>query len=177
MKIKLSMTLLACLIAVGYLLPQEDKKTIKLPKLSVEQKWDTAEGNLVYFIISGISYAKSKGETADDFGTWAGTVGCPYWKQIDSMTPAKFVQEISSNEQQFKDYQMEIVDAGKSFIKGRMKGFGKKWVTLMSLGGVTEDDYARFFNKKWAAIANCLGYKYKEDMVGEWTYFTVSKKE
>lgn len=156
---------------------QEKKQIVKLPVLNVEQKWEMAEGNLVYFIISGISYAKSKGEKPEDFGTWTGNVGCPYWKGLDSLTVSRFVQEISSNKQQFKDFQMEILDAEESLVKGRMKGFGTNLVKMFNLGGVTEDDYRRFFEKKWEAIANCVGFDYRQEVKGEWTYFTVSKKK
>jgi hypothetical protein len=154
---------------------QTQKITIQLPRLSVEQKWKTAEGNLVYFIVSGISYAKSKGETAEDFGTWAGNIGCPYWKTIDSLTPAKFVQEISNNKQQFKDFQMEIIAASSLVVKGKMKGYGNKILSFFDTGGVTEEDYVHFFNNKWMAIAKCVGLNYKQETIGEWVYFSVSK--
>ncbi|MEI8113548.1 MAG: hypothetical protein WCI54_07960 [Bacteroidia bacterium] len=177
MKTKLITLIILGVFAVTFVFSQEKNLEVKLPKLSVEQKWETAEGNLVYFIISGISYSKSKGETPEDFGAWTGQVGCPYWKGIANMTPAKFVQEISSNKQQFKDFQMEILSAEKSVVKGRMMGYGNKLVTMYNLGGVTEDDYVRFFKKKWETIAGCVGYQYKQEKKGDWTYFTVSEKK
>jgi hypothetical protein len=177
MKTKLISISFFILFTAAYAFSQEQNQAIKLPILTVEQKWETAEGNLVYFVISGISYAKSKGETPEDFGVWTGKVGCPYWKGIEHMTPGKFVQEISSNKQQFKDFQMEILNAEKSVVKGRMMGYGNKLVTLYNLGGVTEDEYVRFFKKKWETIAECVGYEYKQEKKGEWIYFTVSEKK
>jgi hypothetical protein len=177
MKIKLISTILIVFITSNYIFSQDLNQVIKLPQLTVEQKWETAEGNLVYFIISGISYAKSKGETPEDFGTWAGTIGCPYWKGMDSMSPAKFIQEISANKQQFKDFQMEILEAKKAFVKGRMKGYGDNLVTMYNMGGVTADEYTRFFNKKWVTIAHCVGLEYKQETNGEWVFFTVSEKK
>jgi len=156
---------------------QDKNETIKLPVLTVEQKWETAEGNLIYFVISGISYAKSKGQSAEDFGVWAGKVGCPYWQSMDSLTPVKFVQQISANKQQFKDFQMEILQAKNSNVKGRMKGFGNTMVTEYNLGGVTEDDYRRFFAKKWETIAGCVNLVYTQNVEGDWIYFTVSEKK
>jgi hypothetical protein len=52
---------------------------IELPKLTLQLKWETAESNLVYFIVCGISYAKFCGQTAEEFGTWAGQVAVPSW--------------------------------------------------------------------------------------------------
>jgi hypothetical protein len=37
---------------------------IALPQLTLQQKWETAESNLAYFIVCGISYAKAHGQTA-----------------------------------------------------------------------------------------------------------------
>lgn len=76
---------------------------IQLPIFSNDQRWETAESNIVYFIIAGISYAKSNGSSAAEFGAWTGTIGLPYWKSIEGMTPEKFVQEMYANEDQFKD--------------------------------------------------------------------------
>jgi hypothetical protein len=177
MKMKLVTTIVIAVFTANYILAQDINQVVKLPQLTVEQKWETAEGNLVYFVISGISYAKSKGETPEDFGAWTGTVGCPYWQSMDSMSPAKFVEQISANKQQFKGFQMEILEAKKSFVKGRMKGYGNDLVTMYNMGGVTEDDYTRFFNKKWETIAQCVGFEYRQEKNGEWVYFTVSEKK
>ena len=158
------------------LFSQSEKKTFELPKLTTDQRWETAEGNLVYFIISGISYAKSKGESAAEYGTWTGKIGCPYWKSIDSMSVTRFVQEMSANKQQFKDFQMEILENTASYVKGRMKGYGLNWLKMMDWGGVTENEYEEFFANKWKAIAHCLGFDYKQEAAGEWTIFNVSRK-
>ena len=50
---------------------------VELPQLTLEQKWRKAESNLIYFVVSGIAYAKSRGESAEDFGTFAGVVAAP----------------------------------------------------------------------------------------------------
>ncbi len=177
MKLKLVTTIVIAVFTANSVLAQDIDQVVKLPQLTVEQKWETAEGNLVYFVISGISYAKSKGETPEDFGAWTGKVGCPYWQSLDSMSPSKFVQEISANKQQFKGFQMEILEAKKSCVKGRMKGYGNNLVALYNMGGVTEDDYTRFFNKKWETIAHCVGFEYRQEKTGDWVYFTVSEKK
>ena len=173
MKHKIIIAAMVMISIVNVTYAQAKIGNVELPVLTVEQKWETAEGNLIYFVISGISYAKSKGQTAEDFGVWAGKVGCPYWQSMDSLTPAKFVQQISMNKQQFKNFQMEILEAKKSYVKGRMKGFGNTLVTEYNLGGVSEDDYRRFFAKKWETIAECVKLVYTQKTEGKWTYFTV----
>ena len=38
------------------------------------------------------------------------------------------------------------------------------------------DDYVRFFEKKWEAIAGYLGLEYTQRTEGEWTVVTVTTK-
>lgn len=167
--------ILFAFILTNFLLAQEKEQKVELPKLTLEQKWETAESNLIYFVVSGIAYAKSKGYTAEDFGTFAGEVAAPSWKKKGDM--AYLVEGISWNKQQFRKYQMEILGESETSIKARMKGFGENDVSDWPEPGVTVDDYIRFFEKKWEAIANYLGLEYKQKVEGEWLVFTVTKKK
>jgi hypothetical protein len=54
---------------------------VELHKPTLEQRWRTAESNLIYFVICGIAYAKSKGDSPEDFGTFAGEIAGPYWQE------------------------------------------------------------------------------------------------
>ena len=171
------MLTIVCLLifTAGTIFSQSTSASVHLPELSNDQKWETAEGNIVYFIIAGISFAKSNGHSAAEFGTWTGTIGLPYWKSIEGMTLEKLVQEFYSNEAQFKDLKLEILENNDAVIKGRMKGFGIKWLTMMDWGNVSVEEYKQFFNYKWTAIANGLGYDFDQKTEGEWTYFTFRK--
>ena len=91
------------------------------------------------------------------------------------MSPEKFVQEIYANEDQFKDYRMEILENDSSVIKGRVKGMGLGWLKMMDWGLVTVGDYEQFFRNKWKSIANGLGYDYDQETKEDWTYFTIYK--
>ena len=164
------------------------KSEIELPRLTLEDKWEVARGNLIYFVVSGITYAKSKDGSPEEFGTHAGNVAVPFWttgvgglkmrtKEEVAEAHAYFVKGISENYQQFKDFQMEILSQEARAVKVRMKNFGEDVITdLFTESGVTVDEYFRFFEKKWEAIANSLGLRYKQDTKGDWTYFTVTKK-
>ncbi len=151
--------------------------TIDLPQLTVEQKWRTAEGNLIYFIVSGIAYAKSLGNTSDDFGTFAGIIATPYWKQAQGRGPLALVEGISENKQQFRDFQLEILSASEQKIEARMKGFGENDIRDWPEPRVTVDEYFRFFEKKWIAIADYLGLEYNQRAEGDWIVFTVYNKK
>jgi hypothetical protein len=166
---------------------QVRKAGIELPRLTLEDKWEVARGNIIYFVVSGITYAKSKGGSPEEFGTHAGNVAVPFWKTGAGglkMTKeeigealAYFVKGVSENYQQFKNFQMEILSQEAIEFKVRMKNFGEDVIRdEFTESGVTVDEYLRFFKKKWEAIANSLGLEYKQNTRDDWTYFTVTKK-
>jgi hypothetical protein len=149
---------------------------IELPQLTLQQKWETAESNNVYIIVCGISYAKSRGQTAKDFGTWAGQVAAPFWDEEKRQGPRRFVEGISSKKQQFEGFVMEILDESEISIRARMKCFGENLIRKYFQYIISVDEYIQFFDKKWVAMADYLGLEYKQHVEGDWIVFTVTKK-
>ena len=152
-------------------------KPVELPQLTLEQKWKTAESNLVYFVVSGIAYAKSKGKSPEDFGAFAGNVAAPCWEEDRGGGPQALVEGISRNKQQFGNFHMEILSESETTIEARLKGFGDDRVRDRWEPVVTVDDYVRFFEKKWEAIADYLGLAYKQQVQGDWMVITVAEKK
>jgi len=150
---------------------------VELPQLTLEQKWQTAESNLIYFIVCGISYAKSRGGTAEDFGTWAGKVAAPSWEGIKNQGPRGLVEGIAENKQQFRNFEIEILNESAVFIQAKIRGFGEEMVRRRARHEIMVDDYIRFFDKKWIAIADYLGLEYKQHVEGDWVIFTVTEKK
>ncbi len=150
--------------------------SIELPQLTLQQKWETAEGNLIYFIVCGISYARAHGQTAEDFGAWAGQVAAPSWGELKDGGPAGLVAGISYNKQQFHDFQMEVLDESEAVVRARMRCFGEDAIRKVpSFQIISVDEYLRFFDKKWVAIAECWGMKYEQHVEEDWVVFTVTK--
>jgi hypothetical protein len=149
---------------------------VELPQLTLQQKWETAESNLIYFVVCGISYAKSHGGSAEDFGTWAGQVAAPSWEEEKVHRARELVEGIAHNKQQFRDFEIEILNESAMTIQARMKGFGEEWIRRRPRCEITVDDYIRFFAKKWIAIADYLGLEYSQRVEDDWVIFTVSEK-
>jgi hypothetical protein len=152
--------------------------SIELPQLTVEQKWATAESNMIYFIACGISYAKCHGQTAEDFGVWAGQVAAPSWEEEKSqgLGPIGLINGISHNKQQFRGFEMEILEESELSIRARMKCFGENVIRHRPHYEVSVYEYIRFFEKKWVVIADFLGLEYKQQVDGDWVVFTVTRK-
>ncbi len=149
---------------------------IKLPQLTLQQKWETAEHNLVYFIVCGITYAKAHGQTAEDFGKWAGQIAAPSWEDEKRMGPRGLIEGISRNKQQFAGFTMEILDETATSIRARMKCFGEDLVRKRN-SEISVEEYFSFFDEKWVAIADYMGLQYVQEREGDWTVITVSKFE
>ena len=120
---------------------------VEIPQLTLQQKWETAESNLIYFIACGIAYAKSRGETAEDFGKWAGEVAAPSWEKRKNQGARGLVEGIAKNKQQFRNFKIEILNESAESIQARIKGFGEDLVRQRPRHEITTDDYIRFFNK------------------------------
>jgi len=150
--------------------------TIELPQLTLQQKWETAEANLIYFIVCGITYAKSHGQTAEDFGTWAGQDAAPFWDEEKSKGPLGLIEGISTNKQQFHGFEMEILSESEMSIQARMKFFGENLIHQFFKSEVSVDEYIQFFDKKLVAIADYMGLVYRQHLEGDWLVFTVTKK-
>ena len=149
---------------------------VEIQKLTLEQKWQTAESDLIYFVVCGISYAKSRGETAEDLGTWAGEVAAPSWERRKNQGPRGLVEGIAKNKQQFRNFEIEILNESAMSIQAKIRGFGEDLVRQRPRHEITVEDYIRFFDKKWIAIADYLGLEYKQHVEGDWVIFTVTEK-
>jgi hypothetical protein len=148
----------------------------ELPELSVQQKWEIAEENLIYFVICGISYVKCHGGSAEDFGTWAGQVAAPSWEAERGKRASGLVAGISYNQQQFRHFEMEILEESATTIRARMRNFGEETIRGRPRGEITVDDYLEFFAKKWIVIADYLELEYSQHIEGDWAHFTVTDR-
>ncbi len=149
---------------------------VELPQLTLQQKWETAEGNLLYFVVCGITYAKSHGESAEDFGTWAGQVAAPSWEEDRPKRARGLVEAIAANKQQFHGFEIEILAESALTIEARMKGFGEDSIRRRPRHEITVNEYIQFFAKKWIAIAEYLELAYSQRVEGEWVIFTVTDR-
>jgi hypothetical protein len=71
---------------------------------------------------------------------------------------------------------MEILDETETRICAKIKGFGEGSIHKRPRHEVSVDDYIRFFDKKWTAIAEYMGLEYRQYEEGDWVILTVTKK-
>ncbi len=150
--------------------------SIQLPQLTLQQKWETAESNLIYFVVCGIAYARAQGQTAADFGAWAGRVAGPFWVAEKVRGPGGLAEGMAANKQQFHGFEMEILSESAVRVRGRMRHMGEDVVASRPQPEISREDYLQFFEKKWAAIADQIGLAYEQQCEGDWVVFEITQK-
>jgi len=146
---------------------------VQFPKLTIEEKCNTAESNLVYFIVCGIAYAKATGGTAEDFSFFSGNIA--NWENSKKRESKVMIEGIYRNKSQFKDFEIEIVRESEDFIEAKMRGFGEDLVRKRPKQDISVEEYLSFFGKKWEAIAKQLELTYKQSLQGQWLHISVTK--
>lgn len=151
---------------------EKQDSRIELPEKSLEYKVNRGLGNTMSWFYSGIAYAKSKGDTPEDFASYGLNAWKSWWDGKD--IPAylrKFYICFSID----KDFKMEILNETENSAEVRVTIFGKSWMSTFEESGVTDDEYIRFIGAMFSSMAEYLGFNYNQKFEQDWIYFTVSE--
>ena len=166
---------LAFFIFSSFTIPQEKTtQTIELPQKTLEYKVERGVINTLSWIYAGIAYAKSKGDTPEDFARYGLKAWGSYWKDLDIKAFIQKWHRIFSTDFHFK---MEILNATDTSVEARMTIFARRCAETFAVSGVTEEEYIRFISTSISSIAEYLGWEFQQKLEGEWLNFTVSEKE
>jgi hypothetical protein len=156
-------------------IPQEQKaQKIELPQRTLEYKVERGVINTLSWVFAGIAYAKSKGDTPEDFARYGLKAWGSYWKDLDIQGYVQKWHRIFSTDFHFK---MEILNATESSVEARMTIFARRCAETFAVSSVTEEEYIRFISTSVSSMAEYLGWDCKQKLEGDWLYFTVSEKK
>ena len=156
---------------------EQTKQKIELTQLNIEQKLDRTVMNLSALMISGIAYAKSLGQTPEEFGQFIGEIFATGWKETKGKGIAPFVENMYKNFQADKNCQWEIINESETVVQIKMKRFADSTVKAYSKTGVTADEYDRCMGKLIQAITNYLGFYYNQGSQDDWIIFWISTEK
>ncbi len=166
---------LAFFILSSATIPQEQTKTtIELPQKTLEYKVERGVINTLSWIYAGIAYAKSKGDTPEDFARYGIKAWGSYWDDLDIKAYVQKWHRIFSTDFHFK---MEILSVSEKSVEAKMTIFARRCAETFAVSGVTEEEYIRFISTSISSTADYLGWDYKQKLEGDWLYFTVSEKK
>jgi hypothetical protein len=173
-KITVGISLVIFIFASIVISQEKTTQTIELPQKTLEYKVERGVINTLSWIFAGIAYAKSKGDTPEDFARYGLNVWGSFWKDIDLKEYIQKWHRIFSTDFQFK---MEILSATDTSVETRMTIFAQRCAKTFAENDVTEDDYIRFIKTSVSSMAEYLGWECKQKLEDDWLYFTVSEKE
>jgi hypothetical protein len=174
MKLKTIVCLgLSIFILPSFTIPQEKTAlNIDLPQKTLEYKVERGVINTLSWIFAGIAYAKSKGDTPEDFARHGLKAWGTYWKDLDMKAFIQKWHRIFSTDFHFK---MEILNATETSIEAKMTIFARRCAETFAVSGVTEDEYIRFIRASISSMAEYLDWTCEQKLEGDWLYFTVSE--
>jgi hypothetical protein len=158
----------------GFIIGQEkESQEIELPPLTLEYKLDRALINQVGDMILGIAYAKSKGDTPEDFATFGLNVWGSWWKDEEYAYYVRKWYRVFSTDVNFR---MEIVSETEDMIDLKMNIFGERYIDTYAESGVTKEEYVRFLGAALSSMAEYMDFEYKQKIEEDWIYLTITKK-
>jgi len=149
---------------------------LELPELSVEQKVDRAVMNAISYMMMGISYAKSLGETAFSFGAHSAGMAVPFYEELRGQSPMAVIEALNNVQQTDRRFQIEVYSSTDTSLQARMTLYGIQYIRLSDgFGGVLVDDCFSYYNAFLETFTGSLGYRYTYEVEGDWIRFSITK--
>jgi hypothetical protein len=172
----ISWAVLVVFLFVGVIGAQETATKIDLPELTLEQKVSRQAWLAVGSAVLGISFAKSVGKTAEDYGRYMVELWAPGWS-ANKGSPIRMIRVMYLNSHLNPNYKMEIFDSSEIEVKGRMTATGIDNFAGGMYYGVSLDEYMSC-GKVWReGLAGYLDLVWEEEFDGEWVNFTLTVKQ
>ncbi|OGC00856.1 hypothetical protein A2V82_07300 [candidate division KSB1 bacterium RBG_16_48_16] len=151
---------------------------IGLTQLTLEQKLDRSVMNSVSYLSMGLSFAKSMGKTAEEYGEYCAGLAIPAYQFLIGRSPIEVINVIYGVQQTDKNFEIQIDESSGSSLTGRMSLFGLSYIRLSDgFGGVTEADFYTFYNTFFKKFVESVGFAYEYEVKEDWIVFTINKND
>ena len=157
----------------GFLMAQDTGQKIELPTLTMEYKLNRAIINQVGSFMHGIAYAKTKGDSTEDFAAYGLKCWGSWWKDEDVTYYVRKWFRIFSTDENFK---MEILSETEDKIDLKMNIFGERYIETYAESGVTKEEYIRFLGALMSSMADHMDFEHSLRIEDDWIYLSIVKK-
>jgi hypothetical protein len=162
-------------VTLGTSLISKQEADTELPKYTPEQRWNRASFSVTLSFVTGIAYAKSKGQSAEEYGEYCAKLYTPSWGEPNSGT-LNVIRGMNLNYMAWTESEFEITESSDEFVTGRSnRPYVKYFGDDKSLYGVTVEEFEKCFSVFNNRLADYLGLKYKDEVKDGWLYMTFSK--
>lgn len=170
--------ILGVVLVLSLLVPiYAQAQDIELATYTTEQRWERASSQLTVSFVAAIAYAKSMGQTAEDYGNAVVKLFTPGWGEPGSGTLG-VIGGMNRNYLMFTESEFELVDQSATSVTARsnrpwMKYFGEDEMWY----GVTLEEYENTFQIFNSGLAEYLGLGYEEWVEDGWAYMRFTLEE
>lgn len=155
----------------------QQQTTIELPTYTPEQRWERASSQVTVSFVAGIAYAKSMGQSVEEYSESLSKLFAPGWGEPGSGS-LSIIQGVHRNMMLWQGAQFDIMEASEVSVTARSNrpwaryfGENKMWY------GVTLDEFESMFQIFNHRIAEHLGLSFEGRIEGDWLYLTFSLKK
>lgn len=145
-------------------------QNIELTPQTPEQRFAAASGNWAATIVVGISYAKSMGGTAEDFGRHMAGLAVPGWGAPGSRK-LDVIRGMQAGMMGFPSAEFEIADQTAESITARVN---RPWASDFGETGMFWGVSLEEFESLWEVFGDALGdrfdMEYHHWIEGEWLF-------
>jgi hypothetical protein len=163
------------LLCSSFLIGQERGwEKLELPQKSLEYKLRRALMNQVGNIMLGIAYAKTKGDSPEDFAANGLKCWGSWWRDKDySYYVTKWNNVFSTD----KEFKTEILNDTEDEIELKMNIFGERYIETYAESGVTKEEYIRYLRALLSSMAEYMGFEHKLKIESDWIYLSIKKNK
>jgi hypothetical protein len=162
-------------VTLGTPLISHQQTDTELPKYSPEQRWSRASYSVTLLFVTGIAYAKSMGQTAEQYGEYCAKLFTPGWGEPNTGR-LSVIRGMNMNYMAWIESEFEITESSDESVTGRSnRPYVKYFGDDKSMYGVTVEEYEKCLSVFNHRLADYLGLKYKDGVKDGWLYMTFSK--
>ncbi|MDQ3950959.1 MAG: hypothetical protein M3282_11520 [Gemmatimonadota bacterium] len=154
---------------------QQDQAAVTVPAYTDQQRWNRAGYLNASALAVGIAYAKVRGQSAEDFGRFAGDAFASGWGPPNSGHAVRMARGINFNFAALSGSESQIVTASDTAASVRFKrSYVPYFGAQGQMVGVTVDEYERALWALHQRIAAHLGLRVEKRVEGDWQVITVT---
>jgi len=163
------LTLISCVLFIQ--LNAQDLFTV--PQLTNDQKQEVLYNHVMAYAITGISFAKSKDTSPEDYGRYIGNQFKPFWDPDDgfSVFVNRMIYILSGLH---PDNEMQIVKQSEKMIKFRLKNVDLMFKEGPAFG-ITYDELLSCSYGIISTLADYMGVTFSHNMTEDGWYVVIMK--
>jgi hypothetical protein len=147
----------------------------ELPKYTPEQRWKRASYSFGLAFVTGIAYAKSMSQSAEQYGEYCAKLITSGLGEPNSGS-LSIIYGMNYNYMAWTESEFEITESSDESVTGRSnRPYVRYFVEDQSWYGVTVEEFEQCFSVINHRLADYLGLKFKDEVKDGWLYLTFSK--